>query len=130
MYRNLNQTQSHEITCSSRYLQGSIYHRKSDKSNQMDIIHCEASTDVFQSLSLYSYYHAKGDGIKSLSSPGSCIISEATNCIRLILYLNLSYYDHHHDDASTIPVCAFTRASDNSECFCIQYNILGEPDIT
>ena len=88
--------------------------------NPIDIIYCEASDNKLTNLILYSYYHAiKDGGINSLSSPvGSCIISGATNCARLILYLNLSYYDHH-DDASTIPVCAFTRAGDNSECFCI-----------
>ena len=128
----LNETQSNEITCSSRYLQGSIYHRieidiTTVNLNPMDMVHCEASADELMNLNLYYYYHAKGYGIRSLSSQGPCIVSDAVNCTRLILYLNLSYYDSDDDGGRIIPVCALTRASPhNSECLCIHYDVPGE----
>ena len=119
VHHNLNQTQSHDIRCASRHLLGSTYYHKehqntnvSTMENQVDIIYCEASSQRYQHLNLYD--EAQGDGTKSLISSGTCLITTSDvgiNCTRVMLYINLTYYDQNN--GSVIPVCAFDISDGN-----------------
>ena len=60
-------------------------------------------------------------------SSGACIISSGINCTRVVLYVNLTFYDQHN--GSIIPVCALTTSDHNLECFCIHYLTLGKTNI-
>ena len=126
----LNLNQSRGIICSSLHLHGSSYYHKLDasvssKENQLDMIHCEAVSRGYYHLDLYD--HARSNGIKSLFSSGACIISGVINCTRVVLYVNLTFYDQHN--GSIIPVCALTTSDHNLECFCIHYLTLGKTNI-
>ena len=132
-HRILNQTQSREISCFSRHMRGSVYHHymleASTGENPLpvwDILHCEAATHSLQNLNVHR--DTDRSGVQVLISSGPCMSgnqgSHGENCTFVILYLNISYYDHHN--GSTIPLCGFQRPPHhNLECFCIHY-ILGE----
>ena len=131
VYGRLNQTQSHDIICSSLHLHGSTYYHQLDElgmtaNNNMDMIHCEAALRRYNHLNLYEY--ATRDGIiQSLIPSGACVISDrSVNCTQVVLYINLTYYDQQND--SIIPICAFT-SDHNLECFCIRYLTLGKSKV-